>query len=107
LPAGLALQADAPERVWQTLAVVLPDGVDRPKLRSELSASGIETQIASYNVHRLAAFADAPVFSPSGDGTLAVSDRLHRPGLALPLHSELSLPQVDRVCDALLSLVSL
>jgi dTDP-4-amino-4,6-dideoxygalactose transaminase len=104
-PAGLDLQADSPERVWQTLAVVLPDGVDRPTLRSELSAGGIETQIASYSVQRLAAFADAPVFAPGGDASLAGASRLHRQGLALPLHSELSLAQVDRVCDALLPLV--
>jgi dTDP-4-amino-4,6-dideoxygalactose transaminase len=102
LPAGLQLQADAPERVWQTLAVVLPDGVDRPELRRELAASGIETQIASYGLHRLAAFRDAPVFAPDGTGSLAVAERLHHQGLALPLHSELSLADVDRVCETLL-----
>ena len=103
LPAGLQLQADAPARVWQTLAVVLPDGVDRPELRRELSASGIETQIASYALHQLEAFRNAPVFAASGQGTLAVAERLHHQGLALPLHSELSLADVDRVCDTLLT----
>ncbi len=105
LPAGLALQADTPGRVWQTLAVVLPAGVNRPELRRELSASGIETQIASYGLHQLAAFRDAPVFAASGDAALTVTERLHHQGLALPLHSELTLADVDRVCDTLLALL--
>lgn len=107
LPAGLTLQADSPERVWQTLAVVLPDGTSRPELRRALQDSGIETQIASYGLHRLAAFRDAPTFgcapAPGGKSTLAVTERLHERGLALPLHSELTLGDVDRVCDTLLA----
>jgi dTDP-4-amino-4,6-dideoxygalactose transaminase len=109
--AGLPLQADTPERVWQTLSVILPDRVDRQQLRAELLAAGIETQIASYGLHRLAAYKDAPVFAPGGAASaqstgasaLPVTERLHQKGLALPLHSELSLADVDRVCDALLS----
>ncbi len=109
--AGLPLQADTPERVWQTLSVILPDRVDRQQLRAELLAAGIETQIASYGLHRLAAYKDAPVFTPGGAASaqstgasvLPVTERLHQKGLALPLHSELSLADVDRVCDALLS----
>lgn len=101
--AGLQLQADTPGRVWQTLAVVLPDEVNRPQLRAGLLAAGIETQIASYGLHRLAAYKDAPVFSPDGTGTLAVTERLHHQGLALPLHGEMSLADVDRVCEALLA----
>ena len=89
--------------MWQTLAVVLPDGVNRPQLRAGLLAAGIETQIASYGLHRLAAYKDAPVFSPDGSGTLAVTERLHHQGLALPLHGEMSLADVDRVCEALLA----
>lgn len=100
------IQADHPERIYQTMAVVLGEGIERPRLRQELLAAGIETQIASYGLHRLAAFASASVFRPDGlPGTpadLANSDRLHRQGLALPLHSEMSLRDVDRVCDELL-----
>src|SRR5262249_14128226 len=55
--AGLSLQADHPERIHQTLAVLLPDGTERPRLRQELQQAGIETQIASYGLHRLGAFA--------------------------------------------------
>ena len=89
--------------MWQTLAVVLPAGTNRPELRRTLHDRGIETQIASYGLHRLAAFRAAPVFDPDGDGTLPVTERLHELGLALPLHSELTLGDVDRVCDTLLA----
>ena len=78
---------------------------------------GIETQIASYGLHRLAAFAACPVFRPDGAvacasagsaasaTALPTADRLHERGLALPLHSEMHLADVDRVCDALLALL--
>ncbi len=99
---GLLFQADHPERIWQTFAVLLPAGVDRPSLRAMLKAEGIETQIASYGLHRLAAFRDAPRFSPAGDRVLlTAADRIHDRGLALPLHSELSSADVDRVCESL------
>lgn len=98
----LGFQADHKERIWQTFAVVLPEGVNRPSLRTKLKEAGIETQIASYGLHRLLAFRDAPRFSATGEpATLTHSDRLHDRGLALPLHSELSTADVDRVCAEL------
>lgn len=108
--AGLRVQADAPGRTWQALTLVLPAGTDRPALRQALLERGIETQIASYGLHRLAAWRDAPIFAapgaPDGSAALAVADRLHDRGLALPLHSELSDAEVDRVCAALLQLLN-
>lgn len=107
---GERLQADHPERIYQTLALILPEGTDRMRLRQALLEQGIETQIASYGLHRLAAFADARVLNIDGStgalsaSALPVSDRLHELGLALPLHSELRVADVDRVCDALLRL---
>lgn len=107
--AGLRVQADAPGRTWQALTLVLPAGTDRPALRQALLARNIETQIASYGLHRLAAWRDAPIFTapgaPDGSSALAVADRLHDRGLALPLHSELLDADVDRVCTALLELL--
>lgn len=102
----LPMQADHPERVWQTVAVVLPEGTDRPALRQRLRDEGIETQVASYGMHRLTAYQDAPVFGgvegARGAAALPVAERLHERGLALPLHLQLSLADVDRVCEALL-----
>ncbi len=110
----LPMQADAPGRVWQTVAVVLPEGTDRQALRRVLREGGIETQIASYGLHRLAAFRDALIYSGSdGDGAsqkehdgevgLPVAEMLHARALALPLHVQMTLSQVDQVCDALLT----
>ncbi len=105
----LVLQADHPDRIYQTLALLLPEGIDRPQIRQKLLDAGIETQIAGYGLHRLAAFADASVFPASQETDWAKklpnSDRLHRQGLALPLHSEMRDRDVDRVCDVLLSLL--
>ena len=104
----LRFQADHPERIWQTFAVVLPQGVRRQALRAELQTQGIETQIASYGLHRLAAYRSAPRFAGTGDSLdLPVTDRLHDRGLALPLHSELAESDVDRVCAALLKALTL
>ncbi|MCS6913382.1 MAG: DegT/DnrJ/EryC1/StrS family aminotransferase [Myxococcales bacterium] len=109
LAGQVGLQADAPGRVWQTLAVVLPPGTDRAALRRALSEEGIETQIASYGLHRLAAFAGAPLLREDGTvgpGVPPVADALHDRGLALPLHAGLRLADVDRVCEVLLRLLN-
>jgi dTDP-4-amino-4,6-dideoxygalactose transaminase len=93
---GLALQADAPGRAWQTFAVLLPEGVDRARVRASLEEQGIETQVASYGLHTLSAYrADAAKFP--------VADALHRRALALPLWNGLAPASVDRVADALLA----
>ena len=60
-----------------------------------MAARGIETQIASYGLHRLAAYAaDASRFP--------VADALHDRALALPLRNGMTPPEVDDVCEALL-----
>ncbi|MFO0574433.1 MAG: DegT/DnrJ/EryC1/StrS aminotransferase family protein [Polyangia bacterium] len=111
--AGLRVQADAPGRTWQALTLELPAGTDRPALRRALSERGIETQIASYALHRLAAWRDASVFTPAGlltsgpggPAALPVADRLHDRGLALPLHAELTDAEVDTVTSTLRALL--
>ena len=111
--AGLHVQADAPGRTWQALTLELPAGTDRPALRRDLSERGIETQIASYALHRLAAWRDAAVFTPAGlltsgpggPAALPVADRLHDRGLALPLHAELTDAEVDTVASTLRALL--
>ena len=64
---------------------------------------GIETQVASYGLHRLSAYRDAPIFSVGGGAGLPVAEQLHQRGLALPLHLGLSDRDIDRVCESLLS----
>jgi dTDP-4-amino-4,6-dideoxygalactose transaminase len=92
----LGLQADAPGRSWQTFAVLLPESVSRDGVRRALAAQGIETQVASYGLHTLAAYRAVPSAFP-------VADALHHRALALPLWNGLSTLDLDRVTDALRS----
>jgi dTDP-4-amino-4,6-dideoxygalactose transaminase len=93
---ALKIQADAPMRAWQTFAVVLPEGADRDRLRARLAEDGIETQVASYALHRMTAWRDDPAKFP-------VADALHDRALALPLWNGLPLTQVDLVARLLLA----
>lgn len=99
---SVGLQDDHPDRIWQTMVVVLPDTVSRKAVRERLKTEGIETQIASYALHRLAFYRGAARFPNQGaNTTLSVSDMLHDRAVALPLHSELSVSDVERVCACL------
>jgi dTDP-4-amino-4,6-dideoxygalactose transaminase len=91
---SVGLQSDTPARAWQTFAVLLPDGSDRVAVRARLAAAGIETQVASYGLHTLAAYRADPARFP-------VADALHRRALALPLWNGLDEADVDRVAEAL------
>jgi dTDP-4-amino-4,6-dideoxygalactose transaminase len=110
---GLTFQTDHSQRIYQTFAVVLPAGCDRSALRRQLAEAGIETQVASYALQHLSAYSDAKVLrlggslSPYQPGDLTIASELHHRGLALPLHSELSDADVDRVSTALLSALRL
>lgn len=103
----LRFQADHPHRIWQTFAVVLPGSVRRQAVRAQLKAQGIETQVASYGLHRLAFYENAPRFPKNPmQSELSVSTTLHDQGLALPLHADLSFQEVERVCTALKKILS-
>jgi perosamine synthetase len=91
---GLGFQADAPGRSWQTFAVLLPERASRDAIRTALAALQIETQVASYGLHTLAAYA-APAAS------FPVADALHHRALALPLWNGLPAAGVERVAAAL------
>lgn len=110
---GLTFQTDHPQRIYQTFAVVLPAGCDRGALRRQLVDAGIETQVASYALQHLSAYSDAKVLRVNGslsryqEGDLTIASELHHRGLALPLHSELSDADVDRVSTALLAALRL
>jgi dTDP-4-amino-4,6-dideoxygalactose transaminase len=65
----------------------------RDEALAALRAQGIEAQIGTYALHRLAAYADQGPF-PGAD---ACADR----ALALPFHSRLAERDLDRVAEAL------
>jgi dTDP-4-amino-4,6-dideoxygalactose transaminase len=93
---GVSFQSDTPSRAWQNFAVLLPEGMDRAAVRARMAEKNIETQVASYGLHRLTAFRDDAAKFP-------VADALHDRALALPLWNGLPMASVDRVCDALLA----
>jgi perosamine synthetase len=80
---------------WQAYVVQL-DG--RDDVLRALRAQGIEAQIGTYALHRLAAYRD--------HGSFPGADRAFEQALALPFHSRLSERDLDLVAEALDKLVS-
>jgi perosamine synthetase len=80
---------------WQAY-VVQVDGAAR--VIGALREQGIEAQVGTYALHRLAAYRDQEEFP----GASRVFDR----AVALPFHTRLSESELDRVAEALTSLVS-
>jgi len=89
-------EAEAGDRHgWQAYVIQL-DARDR--VMAGLRAQGIQCQIGTYALHHLSAYRDQGSF-PGAD---ACFDR----ALALPLHTQLTDAELDRVTDALRALVA-
>ena len=113
LHAALARIADGYAERLAHLDVVLP-GADegdrhglqayvvqldrRDEVMAALREQGIQCQIGTYALHRLAAYA--------GAGSFPGADRLFERALALPFHVRLTEAELDRVAAALDKLVS-
>jgi dTDP-4-amino-4,6-dideoxygalactose transaminase len=83
--------ADAGDRHgWQAYVIRL-DGRDR--VMAGLRAEGIQCQIGTYALHRLSAYRD--------QGSFPGADECFERALALPLHTQLTDAELDRVADAL------
>lgn len=78
---------------WQSYMVTLDASVDRAAVAADLRAQGIGCGHGTWATHV------QPVFA-SGH-TCPVSADLFRRNLAIPMHAELSVSQVERVVDAL------
>jgi perosamine synthetase len=78
------------EHGWQAYVVQLGR---RDEALDALREEGIEAQIGTYALHRLAAYRD--------QGHFVGADDCYRDALALPFHSRLSEEDVDRVADCL------
>jgi dTDP-4-amino-4,6-dideoxygalactose transaminase len=83
------------EHGWQAYVVQLDR---RDEVLEALRAEGIEAQIGTYALHRLAAYRDQGRFP----GAEACFER----ALALPLHSQLADEDLDRICEFLDKVVS-
>jgi perosamine synthetase len=78
---------------WQAYVVQL-DG--RDQALEALREAGIEAQIGTYAVHRLAAYGE--------QGEFPGADAAYERALALPFHNRLTEDEVDRVCAVLTAL---
>ncbi|HZT15263.1 MAG TPA: DegT/DnrJ/EryC1/StrS family aminotransferase [Gaiellaceae bacterium] len=75
---------------WQAYVVQV---ADRDRVLAELRAGGIEAQIGTYALHLLGAYRD--------QGDFPGATRVFERALALPFHSSLTEPDLDRVAEAL------
>jgi perosamine synthetase len=80
---------------WQAYVVQVDD---RDRVMEGLRAQGIQCQIGTYALHRLSAYRD--------QGSFPGADAAFERALALPLHTGLTEPELDRVAEALDKLVS-
>jgi perosamine synthetase len=80
---------------WQAYVIQVDGAAD---VIARLRAQGIEAQVGTYALHRLAAYRDQGDFP----GALRVFDR----AVALPFHTRLTESDLDRVTEALTRLVS-
>ena len=80
------------------MVVVLPEDVDRAEIVTSLRSAGVITHVHFTPLHRYTWFASHAIVGPSGVGAAeGLADRV----LSLPLHTQLSEDDVDRVVASL------
>jgi perosamine synthetase len=92
---GLPDAADGDRHGWQAYVV---RSEQRDEALHALHDAGIQAQIGTYALHRLAAYAD--------QGPFPGADRAYEEALALPFHNRLTGEDQDRVAEVLTGLVS-
>ena len=95
LPVRLPAADQGDRHGWQAYVIQVDR---RDEVLESLRAQGIEAQIGTYALHRLSAYAD--------QGPFPGADSVFERALALPFHSKLTESGLDRVAEALTSLVS-
>jgi dTDP-4-amino-4,6-dideoxygalactose transaminase len=86
------------QSAWQTYAVTVAEPLERDAIAMALRASGIGCNIGTYALHR------QEVYGPAASDCRA-SDRLFRRHLALPMYSDLTDADQDRVVETLAKIV--
>lgn len=94
LPVGLPDVDDGDVHGWQAYVIRVER---RDELLAALRADGIEAQIGTFAVNRLAPYRD--------QGSFPGAERAFAQALALPFHTGLTEPELDRVAAALARLV--
>src|SRR5437764_8583486 len=84
------------------LVVVLPLGVDRGTVAGALTEAGIGWSVHFTPLHRFTWFKEHAIVGPTGTTHAdAMADRV----LSLPLHPQLTVGNVDRACDTLITAI--
>jgi dTDP-4-amino-4,6-dideoxygalactose transaminase len=89
--------------VWAQYTIRLPEGTDRDRFAAALKTQGIPTMVYyPKSMHQQTAYRDFPV----ADGGLAVSERLSREVISLPIHAYLDESTQDRIISAVRGAIS-
>jgi len=95
---------DADGQSWNMFSVLLPldrMAIARKRFRDALDAQGIGTGV-SYEALHLCTLGRRYGYK---EGDFPVTERIARETVALPLHAGMTVPDVDRVCDAVAEIV--
>jgi dTDP-4-amino-4,6-dideoxygalactose transaminase len=95
LPVQLPAADEGDRHGWQAYVIQLDR---RDEAMAALRAQGIQCQIGTYALHRLSAYHD--------QGAFPGADACFERALALPLHSQLTDADLDRICGTLDRIVS-
>ena len=95
LPVVLPAADDGDRHGWQAYVIQLDR---RDEAMETLRAQGIQCQIGTYALHRLGAYRD--------QGSFPGADACFERALALPLHTQLTDAELDRVVEVLTAVVS-
>src|ERR1044071_4372074 len=90
LPGRLPSADEGDRHGWPAYVIQLDD---RDRVMEALRAQGVQCQIGTYALHRLGAYRD--------QGSFPGADECFDRALALPLHTQLTDAELDRVAEAL------
>jgi perosamine synthetase len=81
------------ESNYQTLGIILPQGIARDVFIEDLRKRGVEAGILSYAVHRLGSFA-------GHDESLPITEHIAARGVSLPLYPQMRNTEVEQVIQS-------
>lgn len=90
-------------RSWFVFCVLLPEGVDRAAAMAALRARGVETKPYLPAIHLFSFYRERFGYRP---GQFPVCERVAERSLALPFHTQLGDSELDRVSEALRSVLA-
>jgi perosamine synthetase len=87
---------------YQAFIVRLPDGVDRDEVIKKLLSLGIGAGIATWHIPLTRYYRNRYGYKP---GDFPVTDAVFKSGLALPLHQEVKLEDIEFIAKELIKMV--